>query len=204
MFVQMVQHKQRPFVAEFLNHVPNRTVHVLRIYLLIYFSHKDMYDLTIYDVRFICSFRHFVKCAAKLQKFPKVTKFLREIRSKKVTLSSFFAFWGLKKIKGGFLSRFDREIHVSKLRFGNKYSDQLRGSMCCKQHSKCYPKHFFTRTNLNLQGPHWKRSEINKTKKRPSYLRNELWYSIVASCADGLMLIIQVKGPEWTCRTLKS
>ena len=34
------------------------------------------------------------------------------------------------------------------------------------------------------------------TKKRRSYSRNELWYSIVARCADGLMLITQVKGPE--------
>ncbi len=41
--VQLVQHKQRPFVAEFVNHIPNRTVHVLRIYLLIYFSHIHVY-----------------------------------------------------------------------------------------------------------------------------------------------------------------
>ncbi len=34
------------------------------------------------------------------------------------------------------------------------------------------------------------------TKKRRSYSRNELWYSIVARFADGLMLITQVKGPE--------
>jgi len=26
--VQLVQHKQRPFVAEFVNHIPNRTVQV--------------------------------------------------------------------------------------------------------------------------------------------------------------------------------
>ena len=37
--VQLVQHKQRPFVAEFVNHVPNRTVQVLRIHLLLQFSH---------------------------------------------------------------------------------------------------------------------------------------------------------------------
>ena len=39
MFVQMVQHKQRSFVAEFVNHVPNRTVQVLRIHLPLQFSH---------------------------------------------------------------------------------------------------------------------------------------------------------------------
>ena len=41
--VQLVQHKQRPFVAEFVNHVPNWTVYVLRIHLLIYFSHIHVY-----------------------------------------------------------------------------------------------------------------------------------------------------------------
>ena len=41
--VQLVQHKQRPFVAEFVNHVPNRTVQVLRIHLLIYFTHIHVY-----------------------------------------------------------------------------------------------------------------------------------------------------------------
>ena len=69
MFVQMVQHKQRPFVAEFVNHVPNRTVQVLRIYLLIYFSHKDIYNLP-----FIGSLGHFAKCAAKLQKISHMCK----------------------------------------------------------------------------------------------------------------------------------
>ena len=130
MFVQMVQHKQRPFVAEFVNHVPNRTVHVLRIYLLL-----QSYAYT-------CV----LKSTAKLQKFPKVTKCFSEIRSKKVTLSSFFAFVGLKN-KWGLSIADTTLVHVSKPRFGSKYSGVLRGSMCCKQHSKCYPKHFFTRTN---------------------------------------------------------
>jgi hypothetical protein len=111
----MVQHKQRPFVAEFVNHVPNRTVQVLRIHLLIYFTHKDIYNLVIYNLPFIGSLGHFAKCAAKLQKFPKVTKYFSEIRSKKVTLSSFFAFWGLaiRENKGAFFFA-KREIEITK------------------------------------------------------------------------------------------
>jgi len=54
---------------------------------------------------------------AKVQKFPKVTKFLREIRSKKVTLSLFFAFGGLaiRENKGAFFFA-KREIEKQKHR----------------------------------------------------------------------------------------
>ena len=38
-------------------------------------------------------------------------------------------------------------VYVPKLRFSSKYSEQLRGSMCCLQHSKCHPRHFFTHKN---------------------------------------------------------
>jgi len=60
---------------------------------------------------------HFAKCAAKVQKFPKVTKYFLEIRSKKVTLSSFFAFWGLaiRENKGAFFFA-KREIEKQKHR----------------------------------------------------------------------------------------
>jgi len=53
---------------------------------------------------------------AKVQKFPKVTKYFSEIRSKKVTLSSFFAFWGLaiRENKGAFFFA-KREIEILKV-----------------------------------------------------------------------------------------
>ena len=38
-------------------------------------------------------------------------------------------------------------VYVPKLRFSSKYSERLRSSMCCEQHSKCHPRHFFTRKN---------------------------------------------------------
>ena len=37
--------------------------------------------------------------------------------------------------------------HVPKPRFSSKSSDALRNSMCCVQHSKCHPRHFFTHKN---------------------------------------------------------
>ena len=37
--VQLVQHQERPLVAELVNHVPYRTVQVLRIHLPLQFSH---------------------------------------------------------------------------------------------------------------------------------------------------------------------
>ena len=43
--------------------------------------------------------------AAKVQKFPKVTKYFSEIRSKKSYFVIIFCFLGAKKINGGFLSQ---------------------------------------------------------------------------------------------------
>lgn len=160
MFVQMVQHKQRPFVAEFVNHVPNRTVQVLRIYLPLQFSHFPI-SLFIYLIRnkTYKTPLPFAKCAAKLQKFPKVTKYFSEIRSKKVTLSSFFAFLGAKKINGGFLSRTLPSYMCQNLvlAVSTRVCSEV---LCVASNTRSAIRSTSSPAQIEICGvPHWKRSE---------------------------------------------